>query len=352
MDATPLTAPTGGVARYTFELSRALARNFPDDEYWLVSDQKYAYPGAAIDNLKRGRGPANALERRWWLWGLQGVISELRIDVFHGADFAVPYLPLRASVMTVHDLSPWLDASWHANAGRVRRRTPLLLRLGRATMLITPSEAIRKAVVERFRVPPDRVAAIPHGAGAQFRPVAAEPCRTPYFLYVGTIEPRKNLRMLIEAWRETRKLHTVDLVLAGGVRENFGALPGEPGLHVMGRVDEERLPALYSGAVACVYPSLYEGFGLPVLEAMQCGALVVTSRDPAIGEVAEGGAIRIEASDVRAWAETLARAASEPEWAAAWREKALVRAAAFSWDRTAARTREVYAEARRRFGRG
>ena len=115
-------------------------------------------------NLSAGHGPRNLLERRWWSWGLQGEISRIGINVFHGTDFAVPYLPLRPSVMTLHDLSPWLDQAWHSESDRIRNRTPMLLRLGLATMVITPSEAVRRAAIDRFHLQRDRVIAVPHAA--------------------------------------------------------------------------------------------------------------------------------------------------------------------------------------------
>jgi glycosyltransferase involved in cell wall biosynthesis len=346
-----LSVATGGVTRYTAELSRALAENYPEDEFWLVSDQRYEHPAPEIPNLKCAPGPKNVLERRWWLWGLQGVFSRLGIDVFHGTDFSVPYLPLRPSVMTLHDLSPWLDPRWHADADRVRRRTPVLIRLGRATMILTPSEAIRKAAMERFRIAATRIVAVPHGANRGFRPVGEPGFRKPYFVYIGTLEPRKNLKVLLEAWREVYRECGVELVLAGRARSDFETFPEEPGLVMLGQVEECRLPRLYSEALACVYPSLYEGFGLPVLEAMQCGAVVITSRDPAIGEVSGDAALRLDASDVRAWAEALRHAATDGAWREAMRRKAVARAAGFSWDETARLTREVYAEAVRRFRR-
>ncbi len=355
LDATPLTLTSGGLRRYTAELSCALAREFPGDDFLLVSDQPFDLPTAAPGpNLRRGPGPRNALERRWWLWG----VSRVRAQVFHGTDFAVPYLPLAPSVLTLHDLSPWLEPGWHHAAGRVRRRAPFLIRLGLATMIVTHCEAVRRAAIERFRLHPGRVVAVPLAAPAHFQPVvgpppaahppAAPPPAAPYFLFAGTLEPRKNIALLVEAWRAVRKLHQVDLVLAGRRRADFPPLAGQPGLRVLGEVPDERLAALYSGALACVYPSLYEGFGLPVLEAMQCGAAVITSRDPAITEVAAGAAVQLDARDTRAWVEALA-AATNPEWAAAWRARSLARARQFSWSRTARLTREVYDEARRQF---
>jgi glycosyltransferase involved in cell wall biosynthesis len=349
LDAGPLAVASGGVRRYTEELSRALAENFPEDEFWLLSDQRFAPPAGAPANLKIGRGPRNLLERRWWLWGLQGEMSRIGIDLFHGTDFAVPYLPLRPSVMTLHDLSPWMDSGWHSEADRVRNRTPMLLRLGLATMVITPSEAVREQAIQRFRIEASRVVRVPHAAGLNFVPVEPAPAGEPYLLYVGTLEPRKNLPMLLDAWREVRKRHPVDLVLAGRRREDFPEPGSEPGLRLLGLTAEEELPKLYSGALAVVYPSYYEGFGLPVLEAMQCGAAVIASRDPAIAEVAGEGAILVDAKDRRAWVEALTSLFEQPERIRTLREKALARAGEFSWDKTARLTREVYAEAVRRF---
>ncbi len=346
LDGTPLTVSTGGVARYTLELARALAAEFPDDRYWLLSDQVLPRPVLFPPNLHLGSPPKTFAERKWWLFGLGQEMARCGVDLFHGTDFSVPYWPRRPSVMTVHDLSPWVDSGdWQPDAGRVRRRTPALLRLGLAKMVITPSEAVRREVIGRFRLRPDRVVAVPLAAASAFRPFEAAPAK-PYFLFVGTLEPRKNIGRLIEAWREVRKSHDVELVLAGRLRSDFPAPAPEPGLRVLGAVPELELPILYSKALACVYPSLYEGFGLPVLEAMQCGAVVVTSRDPAIMEIAEDGAICVAATDTRAMAEALAAVAGAPENFGDLRKKALARAAEFSWERTARRTREVYEAAR------
>jgi glycosyltransferase involved in cell wall biosynthesis len=329
LDGTPLTAGPGGIARYTAELHRALAECFPEDSFRLVSDQ--------LDP------PESWLWRRWWTFGIQHAIKDA--DVFHGTDFAVPYLPLKPSVMTVHDLSPWNGAD---ASPRVRARTPYLIGLGLATMVITPSEAVRRAAIDYFRIPPSRVVATPLAAAPHLRPV--ETAQGNYFLFVGALEPRKNVGSLIAAWRAVRKQCAVDLVLAGRRRESFPAIPEEPGLRILGEVAEEDLAGLYSGAIACLYPSLYEGFGLPVLEAMQCGAAVIASRDPAIMEVAGGAAVLLDAVDVRGWIQAMRRAAEHPEWICEWRAKSLARAAEFSWERTARLTREVYQEARSRFG--
>jgi glycosyltransferase involved in cell wall biosynthesis len=345
IEAASLGLSSGGLARYTAELSLALARSFPDDEFFLISDQPFRMPPGSPSNLERGGGPRNSMERRWWLWGMAREMSRLGADLVHGPDFAVPYIPRRPSVLTLHDLSPWMDAAWRPAAQRVRRRTPILLDLGIATMIVTPGEAVRKQAIERFRLRPERIVAVPEAAAAWFRPIETVPA-TPYFLFVGTLEPRKNLPVLVEAWREVRRHHAVELVLAGRRRADFPALAEEPGLRMLGEVADEALPRLYSGALAFVYPSLYEGFGLPVLEAMQCGACVIASR--AVAEAAGDAAVYVESPQELARA--MSEVAARPEWRTELGARSRDRAREFSWERTARMTHEVYEEARRRFG--
>jgi alpha-1,3-rhamnosyl/mannosyltransferase len=328
LDATPLIVPTGGVRRYVEELSRALAVEFPRDRFELISDQ-----------LRR---PDLWLSRRWWMLGVQQEMRKRRSSVFHGTDFSVPYLPLTPSVMTLHDLSPWR----FGGSARVRRRTPVLLRFGIATMVITPTEAVRKEAIGEFGLAAERVVAIPLAASAFMEPLPVAPAQSsPYFLCVSTIEPRKNIGVLIEAWREVRREHRVDLVLAGRLREGEKPPPVEPGLRYLGAVSDRELPALYSGAIASFYPSLYEGFGLPVLEAMQCGAAVVTSRDPAVVETGGGAALTVEAGDLRGWVEVMRGLIENPEQIAGLRDASLKRAAQFSWARSARETYKVYESA-------
>jgi len=323
----------------------ALAENFPQDEFFLVSDQRFDMPHTAPINLRRGGGPRDPAERRWWLWGLDRELQRLKAALFHGTDFAVPYLPRRPTVLTLHDLSPWMDDAWHADADRVRQRTPLLIGLGLATMIVTPSETVRKQAIERFRIHPDRIRAVPLAASTCFRPLQVPP-GPPYFLYAGALEPRKNIPGLVAAWREVRRSHLVNLVLAGRRRSDFAQLSPEPGLQIIGEVSDQRLGELLAGALAFVYPSFYEGFGLPVLEAMQCGACVIASRDAAIREVAAGAAL--EAGSHAELVRAMLDIAAHPEWAEPWRERGLRRAAEFSWRRTAQLTHEVYEEALQR----
>lgn len=348
LDGTPLSGPVGGIHRYTQELSRALAVEFAQDEYWLLSDQQVTAPVDCPFNLKVPDRSGFAFRRRWWSYGVLRESRRLGAQVFHGTDFAVPYVSALPSVITVHDLSPWHNRGW-GGSDRVYRRAPYLLQLGIATIVITPSESVRREVVTNFRVNSSRIVAVPLAAGARFRPVPPPLRERPYFLFAGVLEPRKNIETIVEAWREVRREHAVDLILAGRVRTDFPPLRAGDGIEFAGEVSDDELASLYSGAAAFLYPSLYEGFGLPVLEAMSCGSAVITSRDPALVQLGGEATEQIEAGDRKAWADAMGAALTQSDWRRKMGERAAGRAREFSWAETARRTREVYLEARRRF---
>jgi len=284
-------ADAGGVGRYTVQLALALAGQFPEDEYLLVSDQPFALPGAAA-NLHAGDPPRNLLER-----------------------------------------------PWRRRTARVRKRVPWLLKAGAVRHVITPSEAIRTEVIRFFHFPAGRVTAIPHAAAPQFRP-SGQPSARPYFLFAGMLEPRKNVQQLLEAWRTVRAAHDLDLVIAGPQRDEAAVADSLPGVVWKGAVSDQEMAELYSHALALVYPSCYEGFGLPVIEAMQCGAPVVVSHDPALRETAGDAALL--AGSAPELAAAMLAIADNPELRARLKAQSLARAALFSWERTARRTRAVY----------
>ena len=329
--------------RYVTELSLALAGEFPEDTYGLLSDQPFAMPEGAPPNLVRGPGPQDPHSRRWWLWGIREAMAKSGAQLFHGTNFEVPYLGNAPAILTIHDLSPWSNPEWHAEADRVRLRTPWLIRLRRAQTILTVSDAVRRELISFFGIAPDRVRAISLAASPLFRPCGQSAALArPFFLFVGTLEPRKNVAALVEAWRETRGQTGADLIVAGRTRGDFVPIPRCDGLTFLGEVPDNELPRLYADALAFVYPTLYEGFGLPVLEAMQCGCPVITSRDPAVTEVCGGAGIHT--GSAHELADALRDVASLPGLRARLREAGLARAACFSWKVTARKTRALYAE--------
>ena len=372
LDAVPLTEPLAGVGHYTLELARALARAAPSDEFELVYPSSYPPPdldeGPPLPaNLKPARVRVGALGRRWFAAGLPRYAARRGLAVFHGTNYEVPLWGVGAKVVTVHDLSLLLRPETHEarRVRRARRRLPLMLRA--ADAVVTPTESVRREVCEHLRAPASKVFAVPEAARAAFRPSApAETVETrrrlgigdEFLLAVGTVEPRKNLPALVGAFEEVLKawpVRDLQLVIAGGrgwlAGPLFDALEKSPArtrVVLAGYLRDRDLRALYSSCRLFVYPSLYEGFGLPPLEAMSCGAPVVAGRAPAVAEVA-GGAARLVNTDSREeFARALLELLGDGGARRALADAGLRRAAEFSWERTARMTLDVYAEALKR----
>lgn len=223
-------------------------------------------------------------------------------------------------------------------------------------MVLTHSEAAREAVIERLGVPADRVVAAHLGVSAGFGPTDPAPVRARlgiegrYLLSVGALEPRKNLPTTLRAYkRVVAAAPDVRLVVVGPHgwrnREFDSLAPRSPGVMVTGYLPDRDLAALYSGAACFVYPSLGEGFGLPVLEAMACGAPVVTSNRTAMPEVVGDAGLLTDAEDEEGVSEAILRILTSEELSAELSAKARRRAAEFTWERCAATTARAYREA-------
>ena len=362
LDATPLSMQSGGIRRYVVELVAALAGQFPKDEYHLLTDQPAPTrpeEWAGFPNVISEGPRSNPLRAKWWSVGLPLELARRDIDVFHGTDFAIPYLPRRPAVLTLHDLAPWKPAPVRPpGSDRVRQRTPALLRI--ATRIITPSDAVRREVAEFFAIPTSKIRATPLAAAAAPASSAGDDSSAklwrrleieePYLLYVGSAEPRKNLPRLMEAWRQTRlEIPGLSLVLVGSGHGVSAEATVEPGLHLAGHLKDKEITQLLSSAAAFVYPSLYEGFGLPVLEAMQAGAPVITSNDPALTEVTAGAAVYVDAASQAQLSAAVLGVVRDHDLQRRLREDGRRRARRFSWRSTASLTRAVYADAIRSF---
>jgi glycosyltransferase involved in cell wall biosynthesis len=370
LDGIPLGEIKTGVGHYTFELARSLASIAPEDDFELISP--FPYVAACGDeseqtlpsNLRVMQAKVNRLSRRrWWSIGLPLHLKQASFDLFHGTNYDVPLWNSCPTIVTIHDLSLFLHPETHEKhlVRRARWRLPVMAR--RATSIITPSESVKREVCGHLRIKPERITAIPEAARRLFRPAPlAESVEVrrrlqiedEFILFVGTIEPRKNLLMLTRAFDEIYSNTRLrpQLVIAG----KEGWLTGElfsylksaeirERVRFTGYVSDDDLRALYSSCRAFIYPSLYEGFGLPPLEAMACGAPVMTSRIPSIMETVGDAARLVSPTDYRELARAIIHVLEDSGEREHLSSNGLRRASAFSWERTASATFNVYLEA-------
>jgi glycosyltransferase involved in cell wall biosynthesis len=285
-----------------------------------------------------------------------------KLDIFHSPDFALPPVRRACTVLTVHDLSFMRvpECSQPSLRTYLLRVVPPSVR--RADVVLADSESTRSDVIELLGVSPDRVRVIYPGVDEGFRLVqdtrvladVRRRYRLPehFVLSVGTLQPRKNLPRLIEAYAQARMDADVKLVIAGGtgwMYEGIFRRVEELGLqsevHFPGYVADDDLPALYTLADLFVFPSLYEGFGLPPLEAMACGTPVVTSNVSSLPEVVGDAALMVDPRDVEALANAMRRALGEPSLRSAMVQRGLAQAQGFTWARAAGQLLRLYHEA-------
>jgi glycosyltransferase involved in cell wall biosynthesis len=363
IDGMSLAQPRTGVGTYTFELARALAAAAPPDEFELVSPLPFepsVLAGIQPANLRCIYTKPNVLQRRWWTIGLPRYIRSHPFELFHGTNYEVPLRAQCPTVVTIHDLSLLLHSSTHEARAVRRARLLLPLMARKAKLIVTPSELIKNEVCEHLRIQPRKVFAIPLAPRANFKPLPLEQTvavrqrlnvADEFLLFVGTIEPRKNLLTLVQALEEL--LRTTDLrpqlVVAGKVGwkvdDVLARVHGSTSrdrVRMIGFVSDNELRALYSSCRAFVYPSVYEGFGLPPLEAMACGAPVIASRVPSIKESV---ARIVSATDSKSLAGAMVELLTDQQARQSLSERGREYAQEFSWQRTAALTREVYAQA-------
>jgi len=300
---------------------------------------------------------ALVLAGQWMRLGIDQKLPEA--ELFHATEHLLPYLRAVPTVLTVHDLVYERYPEYHKAWNYRYLHAAMPLYCERATAIIAISEHTRRDLIERYGVPPHKVTVIAEAADPRFAPPPTEQVRSVrqryrlperYLLSVGTIEPRKNLTRLVDACAPLFADRSADALVLVGSRgwlyEDFFAhlerVPYRDRIILAGFVADEDLPAVYAGAMLTVQPSLYEGFGLPVLEAMACGSPVFASNVSSLPEVGGDAARYFDPLDTGNMTAVLSAALGDDALRAEMRAAGFEQAARFSWARTAAQTLALY----------
>ena len=356
LELTGLELDATGSARTITALRRELEAR---EDVELVT---LHHPGSPPARGRLG-GAARGLDRelRYLPVGLPRRAARLGLDVLH---CPVPLAPWRSRVplvVTAHDALAWDHPEWLTRANVLRQRLALAPALRRAGAVLTPSEHARGRLVARLGLRPELVQVTPWGVDPAFssgpRPEALLESLgvggAPYVLTVGTLQPRKNVEALVRAFEALAaggaEHHLVVVGARGWLDDSLVSLLGRsalaPRIHVTGRVIDSDLVGLYRGAECFVFPSRYEGFGLPPLEAMACGAPVISSDRTSLPEVAGGAALLVDPDDAGTLERAMAEVLGSPERRAELSARGRERAAGFSWARCAELTVAAYRRA-------
>jgi alpha-1,3-rhamnosyl/mannosyltransferase len=353
LDARTAAPHFPGIGRYVRSLATAMPPLLaPDERLTLLVDPQQPLNPERATSLPVNASPFSLGQQ----WRVPRAVKAQGAHLYHSPYYLMPYRPPVATVLTVYDVIPLRYPQFSSGRARLLFRLTTRLALRAARHVIAITEDARRDFITEFGVRPERITAIPLGVEKSFRPASqaemdavrakhALPER--FALYLGSNKPHKNLRGLVEAWLALPE-NGATLVVAGAWDEHYpearqlAEARGSGMIRWIGRVAEADLPALYSAAEVFIFPSLFEGFGLPVVEAMACGTPVICSNTTALPEVAGDAAILIDPNDARGITGALERALGDGHLRAELRAKGLARATQFSWERTAARTLEIY----------
>ena len=369
LDMRPTLLAGTGIARYATSLALALAAA-GDVEVHLLYKQppsKSHLPASLAGAERQASDGVRLFSLHAPLW-LQTVAPAYcaiaGIDVFHGTNYVVPLVRSCAAVATIHDLTLLTHPRLHTVRNRLMTGVQMQAGLRRCDAVLADSQATARHVAARWPWLSARTTVVPLGVAPGFRPTSTAEgaalrqryhLHRPYLLFIGTKEPRKNLGALLHAFALCRQrgLTDYDLVLAGRDGGELHRLQSQitqlglgPVVRSIGLVPEADLPTLYSSAALFVFPSLAEGFGLPVLEAMACGTPVVATPDPAVQELAGQAAAYAASSAPQHLAEAIAGTLADPSRQQALVQAGLEQAQTRQWTETARATVEVYRQAR------
>ena len=363
-----------GVGQYGFNLALNLAKIDNNNKYFLFSpspldkgdiDRVSAYPNVKVldKNLLEKTIPNDVILIPLWLHlYLPYLCKKFGVDVYFNTGSIWPLLPFRLAkrqLVFIHDVIPLLFPECYYKHTRYYYRLSRAIHLNTYDQILANSETTKRDLVDHLRVSPERISVTLLGKDDRFRRIddisqnkrVREKYGLPesYLLFTGTLEPRKNITGLLEAYGKSRSRERLKLVITGKkgwlydkIFETVKRLNLQDSVVFTGFADDDDLPSIYSMAKVFVYPSLYEGFGLPVLEAMACGVPVVTSHVPSLREVTGEAAILVDPQNVEALAESMDEVVfgSEQNYQRLSRAS-VAQAAQFTWERTAQQTLAV-----------
>lgn len=356
IDARPLISQRTGIGNYLFGLAQALARIADGHSFFLYSPRALPVPLPGPRwHMRIHRGPIGTNGTLWLQWHGRRLAERDGLDVFWGAHFLLPLFLRRGmpAVVTVYDLVALRFPETMQWRNRLALRLLLPRSVARADHVMVISHAMGVDLQGYFGVPADHITVVPPGVAPEFAPIRPADARAlvaqtlgvekPYLLAVGTMEPRKNLVTAIRAFAalsaSVRRENLLVVAGAAGWRNSSlhaeaAPLVAEGTLRFLGYVPDAELPALYSGARALCFPSLYEGFGMPVIEAMACGTPVLASDIAVLREVAADAAVFMPPEDTPSWVEAMRDALTTDRYVSL-RQKGLRRAGEFTFDRSA-----------------
>jgi len=353
IDARPLQGADArrGIGSYVRGLTIGLLEEGFDRRTALLFDA-----GLAVPPIPSGDFIVHTVRHRYQ--GRLGLMEEaatggsrltrLMPAMYHATTLALPGRCQTPVVVTLHDLIPWVAGGWRMLGERSRWWIGRLL-LRRADVVIAPSESTALDARNVAGVPEDRLVVIPEGVAAGFVPAEGAFSRVaerhgitkPYLVFVGALDARKDPGGLLRSWEVAKRAGAdVDLVIAGAGSRQAPADLGTA--YRLGYLDHQALVDLYTAATCMLFPSRYEGFGLPILEAMACGCPVVTYQNSSLPEVAGDAAVLVADGDFEAMGRAAAEIALDPDRAAKLRKAGLARAREFSWRKAAQATIAVY----------
>jgi len=362
IDIQSAVTQRAGVGRYTRELVQHLSASAPDDDFLLTyfDFKGRAAPIDAPDCTQKAIRwcPGRLAQLAWKTlnWPPYDMLAG-EADLYHFPNFIIPPLRGKKSVVTIHDVSfiPYPHFAEERNVQYLR--THMGETIKRADAIITVSEFSAREICNYLGAEEDRVFAVHHGISDSFaRPDEETTARVlkackldrPYLLTVGTVEPRKNLPLLVEAFEQLTDFDG-DLVIAGGlgwkyepILERIQKSPRAKSIRCLGYTTDEQLPSLYAGASAFLLTSYYEGFGFPPVEAMACGTPVVSSIGGSLAEVLGDGAVLVDSYSAEEWAEQVRRVLTDSQFRESLIGRGFEKAASYTWAKAAAETMAVY----------